>query len=144
MNDKIKMIIIKIVFIIGIIKIINCQKIVNGPSDKFVELSKNVMLECQIDDYNNDIDLIEWCKNGFCTWGRVIELENGILQYKSLNKYFIVGDRKKGEWNLLIKNVTESEIGDYECTVTRRADTMKKFYSNKARLKLMGKSNLLF
>jgi hypothetical protein len=140
MKDNIIILIIKhILIIISIINIINCQKIVNGPSDKYVELNKNVILECRIDDFKDDVDLVEWCKNDFCTWGRVIELENGILQYKSLTKYFITGDRKRGEWNLLIQNVTESEIGDYECTVTRRADTIKKVYSNKARVKLMGK-----
>ncbi len=75
----------------------------------------------------------------FCTWGRTSELEDGRLRFNSLKKYFIVGDRRAGEWNLAIENVTESDAGEFKCTVTRRADDYTfKFEATSANLVLMG------
>lgn len=82
---------------------------------------------------------MEWCKNDFCTWGRSIETNDGRLRFKSLSKYYIIGDRRKGQWNLLIENVTDSDLGKYKCTVTRRADDyVFKTESESANLTIMG------
>ena len=62
------------------------------------------------------------------------------LQYKSLSKYFIVGNRTIGEWNLLIENVTDSDLGEYKCALTRRS-TKLKIESKPTILGLMSKSH---
>jgi hypothetical protein len=114
-------------------------RIAQSPVDKYVKLNENKMFECHVEDYQEQVDIVEWCKNDFCTWGRAIEMNDGRLRFKSLPKYFIAGDRKKGEWNLLIENVTHSDIGQYKCTVTRRTNEfIFKAESTTANLTIMG------
>lgn len=123
----------------GRISLILGLKIVKNPLDKFVKLNENAIIECRIDDYNEEWDTVEWCKNDFCTLGRTIEQSDGRLRFNGLKKYFIVGDRKLGQWNLLIENVMESDVGQFKCTVTRRNDQFTfKFESTVANLVLMG------
>jgi hypothetical protein len=90
----------KLIFLIFIIIInkssIYCQDISKEPIDQYTYQTKSVMFECTIDNYSPETDLIEWCKNNFCTWGRPLELSDGRLQYKSLSRYFIIGNRNKG------------------------------------------------
>lgn len=97
---------------------IEAQRIMKNPIDKYAKLNSNVFFECLVDGYNGDTDLVEWCKNNFCTWGRPVELSDGRLKF--MNKYYIVGNRLNGEFNLLIENVTLSDVGDYKCKYTRR------------------------
>ena len=84
------------VIILSLINSINSQFIANDPLDQYTLPSKAIVLKCTIGDYSSDTDLIEWCKNNFCTWGRPLELSDGRLQYKSLSRYFITGNRNKG------------------------------------------------
>lgn len=114
--------------------------LVKEPADHFIRAQTDVLFNCKVDGFNPDNDLIEWCKNDFCTWGRLKgDASSERLQYKSLPRYFIVGDRAKGEWNLLIKNVTEREAGKYKCTLTRKnTSDFKRIQSRSATLKLMG------
>ena len=87
--------------------------------------------------------LVEWCKNDFCTWGRLVEVKSGSFFYKSLPKYFIKGNINKGEWNLFIENVSYSEAGDYKCKVSSRVEVEKgkemflNIESNTASLKIL-------
>ena len=62
---------------------INTQYISNEPLDQFTYPSKSIIFKCTIENYSPETDLIEWCKNNFCTWGRPLELSDGRLQYKS-------------------------------------------------------------
>ena len=106
--------------------LISTQQIITIPQDIYAKQHTNVIFECKIAGYDPSQDLIEWCKNDFCTWGRLFEMSTQQrLQYKSLPKYFIIGNRTIGEWNLLIENVTDSEIGDYKCSLTRRSTKLK-------------------
>lgn len=68
-----------------------------------------------------------------------MELADGRLKFNSLKKYYIVGNRRAGEWSLLIENVTESDSGEFKCTVTRHTNEYTfKFESTTANLVLMG------
>ncbi len=120
------------------------QQIITNTKDVFIKPNTNVLMECKIIDYDPNQDLIEWCKNDFCTWGRLFEVTSQQrLQYKSLPKYFITGNRTYGEWNLLIENVTESEVGDYKCSLTRRS-TKLKIESKPTKLMLMSKTVFIY
>jgi len=124
----------------------NGQQILINPQNQFARLHNDVIFECKVSGYNPAEDLIEWCKNDFCTWGRLIgnKTIDEPLQYKSLPKYYIIGKREKGQWNLLIKNVTERELGDYKCTLTRKhTQNFEKYQSKSASLKLMKKPGLI-
>ncbi|CAF0719304.1 unnamed protein product [Brachionus calyciflorus] len=129
---------------LALLNIVNSLEIVNYPSDQFVNLYENAIFKCKIKDYKKENDIIEWCKNDFCTWGRLIELPDGRLKYKSLSKFYIIGDRKNGEWNLLLENVTSNDVGNYKCSVTRRNDqSVFKLSSNSASLKIMEKPSTI-
>jgi len=119
---------------------VNCQRITKAPSDKYAITTSTITFECVIENYSPETDSVEWCKNDFCTWGRSRETDDGRLSFKSLSRYFIVGNREKGEWNLRIENVSLSDQGEYKCTFTRRAEQVKntiKLESNIAALKIM-------
>jgi hypothetical protein len=73
-----------------------CQRIAESPNDTFVNLNGNVLLNCIVDNYNSDEHFVEWCKNDFCTWGRIVELDIKNYYFKSLPKYFIKGNINKG------------------------------------------------
>ena len=107
---------------------VRTQRIIKSPMNKYAHAHTSVLFECQIDGYRSESDLVEWCKNNFCTWGRPTELEDGRLKYMS--KYFIVGNRMQGEFNLMIENVTTSDIGEYKCKLTRRFISGDSFKSN--------------
>lgn len=112
--------------------------------DKYAKLNERVLFSCIVEGFQADKDIVEWCKNDFCTWGRSIEMPDGRLKFKSLSKHYIVGNRQNGEWNLLIENATSSDMGQYKCTVTRRSDKLVyKINSNSANLTIMGKKNIL-
>lgn len=98
-------------------------------------------LACKVSGFNPAQDLIEWCKNDFCTWGRLSgTYADEMLQYKSLPKYFITGDRSNGEWNLLIKNVTQKELGEYKCVfISKTTQNFKKQQSTPASIQFIGK-----
>jgi len=115
------------------------QVIVKHPSDQYVAPNACVTFECKINDYDASRDSIAWCRDNYCTLGRLSGSNNDKrLQYKSLPKYFIVGDRAAGEWNLMIENVTQQEVGDYMCTLTRKTNFLK-IQSKSASLKLTKK-----
>ena len=115
------------------------QVIVKHPSDQYVAPNARVTFECKINDYDASQDSIAWCRDNYCTLGRLSGSNNDKrLQYKSLPKYFIVGDRAAGEWNLMIENVTKQEVGDYMCTLTRKTNFFK-IQSKSASLKLTSK-----
>ena len=82
---------------------INSQYISN--EHQYVFPTKSIILECTVKNYSPETDVIEWCKNNFCTWGRPIELSDGRLQYKSLPRYFIIGNRNKGIYKRSIKKI---------------------------------------
>lgn len=139
--------------------------ITKQPSDKFALPGSSILFECQIDDYQADTDLIEWCKNDFCTWGRAMmdtvysnskyssfATSQHRLRYKSLPRYFVLTDgaatttksHANVTWNLLIENATESDIGNYKCKVTRRNENfVLKVESSVANLTIMGKFSKL-
>ena len=73
-----------------------CQRIEKSPTDTFVKLNGNVILNCLVDDFNSDEHFVEWCKNDFCTLGRLVELDIKNYYFKSLPKYFIKGNINKG------------------------------------------------
>ena len=124
-----------------LVLVVTSQQIVTMQKDIYAKPHTNVIFECKIAGYDPSQDVIEWCKNEFCTWGRLFEMTSQQrLQYKSLPKYFIIGNRTLGEWNLLIENVTESEVGDYKCSLTRRS-TRLKIESKSIKLSLMSKLN---
>ena len=75
----------------------NCQNIATSPTDKFVKLNENVTLNCFIEGFNSKEHLVEWCKNEFCTWGRLVEIDNKNFYFKNLPKYFIKGEINKGK-----------------------------------------------
>ena len=135
---------INLIILSVIVLSINGLTLIKEPEDQFVRLYTDVVFNCQIDGYNPDNDLIEWCKNDFCTWGRLKgSSSDDKLQYKSLPKYFIIGDRTRGEWTLLIQNVTEREAGNYSCTLTRKnTPNFKKIQTRTATLSIMGKLDL--
>ena len=135
---------LKIIFIVLIISILNafgqCLTISKGPNDQYVHLNSHVEFECEIEDFNTETDLVEWCKNDFCTWGRAIETFDGRLVYKSLPRYSLIINRSLGQWNLLIENITERDIGQFKCIATRRNETtVIKIESKSANLRIMGK-----
>ena len=117
------------------------HRIINGPTDKYLNRYDSVVFECLIENYNPSQDFVEWCKNDFCTWGRHQMKSDTKLQFKSLPKYFLIGERMKGDWKLLIENVTESEFGEYKCTLTHRGNQSNKNVikteSSPAKLELM-------
>jgi hypothetical protein len=84
------------IIITVMINSINTQYISNEPLDQYTYPAKSIIFQCTIESYSPETDLIEWCKNNFCTWGRPLELSDGRLQYKSLSRYFITGNRNKG------------------------------------------------
>jgi len=131
------------IFLSKIVSVVLTQQIVTTNQENvYVKPHSNIIFDCNINGYDPDQDLIEWCKNDFCTWGRLFERKNeNRLQYKSLPKYFIVGNRTIGEWNLLIENVTDSDLGEFKCALTRRS-TKLKIESKPTTLGLMSKSNL--
>ena len=98
LNNKVK-INYKLLIFTGLFIICTSQKISIGPDNSFVKQNRDVLFNCIIEDYDSKYDAIEWCKNDFCTWGRSVELSDGSLQFKSLPKYFIKGNRQIG--NLL-------------------------------------------
>jgi hypothetical protein len=57
-----------------LIKVLNGIIITNAlqfdkePNGSYVRLNTNILLECKIDDFQVDTDIVEWCKNDFCTW----------------------------------------------------------------------------
>ncbi len=133
-------------FLIVLILLSYGQQIEKNPRNQYVRLFSDVIFECKVSGFNPVEDRIEWCKNDFCTWGRLSGNKNTDehLQYKSLPKYFIVGKRQQGEWNLLIKNVTERELGEYKCTLTRKStQNFEKHQSKSASLKLMKKPGII-
>lgn len=75
---------------------IYCQEIYMQPSDVYTNLLQSVTFTCKISGYSPKSDLVEWCKNSFCTWGTRNDTTDGRLQYKSLQRYYIVGDRNNG------------------------------------------------
>ncbi len=117
------------------------QFIEKNPISRYAPINSNVQFECKISEYDATVDLIEWCRNDFCTFGRLLGNDNDQrLQYKSLPKYFIVGNRSHGEWNLLIENVTQLELGEYKCQLTRKKKgNFFKLQSRSATLKLTSK-----
>jgi hypothetical protein len=120
------------------------QMILQNPTDKYIDLHANVIFECRISDYNASLDLIQWCHDDFCTFGRLLGGPyDKRLQYKGLPRYFIVGDRQNGEWNLLIENVTNADLGGYKCVLTRKTNRFVKVESKTASLKLMSKYGLI-
>lgn len=130
------------IIILILIKNIITLEIQENPSDQFANLNGNVLFKCLIKDYNEENDYVEWCKNDFCTWGRTVRVSDDQLRYKSLKRFSIVGNRSNGEWNLLIHNVTNNDVGLYKCTVTRRLNkNMFKINSSSASLKIMSKTN---
>lgn len=118
-------------------------EIQRNPNDQFTKLNGNALFTCLVKNFNETTDYVEWCKNNFCTWGRTIRISEDRLRYKSLKRLYILGNQSKGEWNLLIQNVTDNDVGQYKCTVTRRLDkNMFKINSSSASLKIM--SNIDF
>jgi hypothetical protein len=114
--------------------------VLKGPSDKYVDFNSSIEFECYLNtsDYNPNTDQIEWCKNDFCTWGRLVEMFNGNLKYKSLPRFNIIVNRTIGQWNLRIENVTERDVGNFKCVVTRRNETvLNKIESKSAALRLV-------
>lgn len=73
-----------------------CQNITISPKDTFVKLNDNVILNCLVEGYDSNTHVVEWCKNDFCTWGRLVELDSQNYYFKNLPKYFIKGKLEKG------------------------------------------------
>ncbi|RNA37103.1 irregular chiasm C-roughest isoform X1 [Brachionus plicatilis] len=123
-----------------LIKFVISLEIQSNPDDQYTNLNGNVIFPCLIKDYKEGIDYVEWCKNDFCTWGRTIRISDGRLRYKSLRRFYIIGNRSNGEWNLFIQNITANDVGKYKCTVTRRVDkNVFKINSSSASLRIMMK-----
>ena len=122
--------------------------IVKSPTDQYVALHANAEFDCSLDmsAYNPDTDLVEWCKNDFCTWGRAVQMPDNKLKYKSLPRYYVRMDKELGVWNLFIENVTESDVGKFKCSVTRRRleGGVIKVESMSANLTIMGKASNSF
>jgi hypothetical protein len=117
----------------------NALQIVKNPIDQFVLLNSRIMFDCEVDGYDPTTDQVEWCKNDFCTWGRAVEDADGRLRYKSLSRYYLLVDKLEGTWNLMIENVTERDLGQFKCSVTRRNESfVTRVVSRSANLTLMG------
>jgi hypothetical protein len=117
-----------VIILINLIFIINyemtmSQSIIKEPSDTFVKLGQDVKLYCHVMNYDKSIDRIEWCKNNFCSLGRLIELPNGNFKFNSIPRYYIIKEKDANDvyhWDLLIQNVTNKDMGEYKCKVERQ------------------------
>jgi hypothetical protein len=83
------------------------QYFIEQPTNVSVLVGGVAHLECTIGNQQGDVT---WCKSSFCTFGRRRNISDPRMS--------IVGDEKKGEHNLLIKDVDLHDNTRYQCQVT--------------------------
>ncbi|KAI0985233.1 hypothetical protein GJ496_007533 [Pomphorhynchus laevis] len=84
-------------------------KLIEHPADISTMEGSNITLKCIV---NNPSVNVIWCQNKFCTLGATRDL-------KGYPRYSINGNPKKGEHNLVITNVHDSDSGIYQCQVLK-------------------------
>ncbi|XP_077985699.1 uncharacterized protein LOC144440246 isoform X2 [Glandiceps talaboti] len=80
------------------------------PHNTTVHEGENVILKCRLDGIGKDSELPQWSLSD-------LKVSEGANVFRAMRgRYRIVGNRSKGEYNLLIPNVTKESQGIWKCS----------------------------
>lgn len=128
------------------------QIVIEHPSDQQAKLGDKVLLKCRIRNLRGEP---QWCIDDFClgvaksATNRTVDMNGSHQNYeqhlKGRPRYRIVGERARGEFNLLIEPVQLQDNMFFYCMATAASETVKAVKSRKAFLTVLSMSftNLL-
>ena len=119
----------------------NQQSIIEGPIDMHAKIGDQALLKCKIKNLRGEP---QWCIDDFCLGvAKKDQLTSGGNQYESnlalkgRPRYRIVGDKSKGEFNLLIEPVQLQDNMFFYCMATAASETIKAVKSKKVFLTVL-------
>lgn len=122
------------------------QVIVENPTDQQAKIGDQAVFKCRIKNLKGEP---QWCIDDFCLGVNKKDalnetsLANG-QHLKGRPRYRVVGDRAKGEFNLLIEPVQLQDNMFFYCMATAASETIKAVKSRKVFLTVLSKIFFFF
>lgn len=114
------------------------QTIIEDPSDQQVKVGDKALLKCRVKNLRGEP---QWCIDDFCLGVSKNLIESGNhsagLSLKGRPRYRIIGDRSRGEFDLLIEPVQLQDNMFFYCMVTAASETIKAVKSKKVFLTVL-------
>ena len=82
----------------------------DGPSDMVLVEGKTAVLKCGVNNQGNEV--VYWFH---VDSGQYISYDENIYSFVMEDRYSIIGNHKKGEYSLTIRDVRKSDKGEYRC-----------------------------
>jgi hypothetical protein len=120
------------------------QSLIEGPIDTQAKIGDQILLKCRFKNLKGEP---QWCIDDFCLGVAKKDQNNQNDQYdsnlalKGRPRYRIVGDKSKGEFNLLIEPVQLQDNMYFYCMATAASETIKAVKSRKVFLTVLSKIN---
>lgn len=114
------------------------QVISEEPQDQQAKIGDKALLKCRIKNMKGEP---QWCIDDFCLGVSKTELTSGTnhLTLKGRPRYRIVGDKSKGEFDLLIEPVQLQDNMFFYCMATAASETIRAVKSKKIFLTVLSK-----
>jgi hypothetical protein len=114
----------------------NQQIIVEDPIDQQAKIGDKALLKCRIKNLKGEP---QWCIDDFCLGVSKNDNQNGgnHLTLKGRPRYRIIGDKARGEFDLLIEPVQLQDNMYFYCMVTAASETIKAVKSKKVFLTVL-------
>lgn len=115
------------------------QTIIEDPSDQQVKVGDKALLKCRVKNLRGEP---QWCIDDFCLGVSKNLVEPGGNQSAGLSlkgrpRYRIIGDRSRGEFDLLVEPVQLQDNMFFYCMVTAASETIKAVKSKKVFLTVL-------
>lgn len=106
------------------------QSITEGPIDTHAKIGDQALLKCRFKNLKGEP---QWCIDDFCLGAKKDQKDQyeSNLVLKGRPRYRIVGDKSKGEFNLLIEPVQLQDNMYFYCMATAASETIKAVKSRK-------------
>jgi hypothetical protein len=119
------------------------QSIIESPIDTQAKIGDQALLKCRFKNLKGEP---QWCIDDFCLGVAKKDQINQNDQYeislalKGRPRYRIVGDKSKGEFNLLVEPVQLQDNMYFYCMATAASETIKAIKSRKVFLTVLSNS----
>jgi hypothetical protein len=114
------------------------QLIVEDPIDQQAKIGEKTLLKCRIKNLKGEP---QWCIDDFCLGVSKTESQSsGQLTLKGRPRYRIVGEKSRGEFDLLIEPVQLQDNMYFYCMVTAASETIKAVKSKRVFLTVLSKN----
>jgi hypothetical protein len=105
------------------------QIITDEPVDQQIKLGDRALLKCRVKNLKGEA---QWCIDDFCLGvSKSPQQQKESMHLKGRPRYKIVGDRSKGEFDLLIDPVQIQDNMYFYCMVTAASETIRAVKSRK-------------